>query len=63
MWVKSLADLAGVDDNQLQIIMMGKVGIAAPEECENALAEIFCYEFKAACRMFDHKADAEADTE
>ena len=73
MGVKSLANLAGVtltdnsffygvDDNEPQIVMMGKVGIATPEERENALAEIIM-KFKAACWMFDHKADAEADTE
>ena len=73
MGVKSLTNLAGVtltdnsffygvDDNEPQIVMMGKVGIATPEERENALAEII-RKFKAACWMFDHKADAEANTE
>ena len=73
MGVKNLTNLAGVtltdnsffygvDDNEPQIVMMGKVGIATPEERENALAEIV-RKFKAACWMFDHKADAEADTE
>ena len=71
MGVKSLTGLAGVtltdnsffygvDDTELQIIMMGKVGIGTPEERENALAEII-RKFKAACWMFDHKADAEAE--
>ena len=72
MGVKSLTNLAGVtltdnsffygvDDNEPQIVMMGKVGIATPEERENALTEII-RKFKAACWMFDHKADAEAQT-
>ena len=71
MGVKSLTNLAGVtltdnsffygvDDNEPQIVMMGKVGIATPEERENALAEII-KKFKAACWMFDHKATAEAE--
>ena len=70
MGVKSLTNLAGVtltdnsffygvDDTEPQIVMMGKVGIGTPEERENALAEII-RKFKAACWMFDHKADAEA---
>ena len=70
MGVKSLTNLAGVtltdnsffygvDDTEPQIVMMGKVGIATPEERETALAEII-RKFKAACWMFDHKADAEA---
>ena len=73
MGVKSLTNLAGVtltdnsffygvDDNEPQIVMMGKVGIATPEERENALAEII-KKFKAACWMFDHKATAEAEAE
>ncbi len=33
----------GVDDNEPQIITIGRIGIATPEERENALAEIFCY--------------------
>lgn len=71
MGVKSLTNLAGVtltdnsffygvDDNEPQIVMMGKVGIATPEERDNALAEII-RKFKAACWMFDHKATAEAE--
>ena len=71
MGVKSLTNLAGVtltdnsffygvDDTEPQIVMMGKVGIATPEERETALAEII-RKFKAACWMFDHKADAEAE--
>ena len=73
MGVKSLTNLAGVtltdnsffygvDDNEPQIVMMGKVGISTQEDRDNALAEII-RKFKAACWMFDHKADAEADTE
>ncbi len=71
MGVKSLTNLSGVavadnsfiygvDDTEPQIVMMGKVGIGTPEERENALAEIV-RKFKAACWMFDHKADAEAE--
>ena len=68
MRVKSMTGLAGValtdnsfiygmDDNQPQIVMMGKISIAAPEEREKARAEIL-KKFNAACWMF-HKADAE----
>ena len=43
----------GVYGNEPQIVMIGKVGIALSEECENALAEIV-RKFKAACCMFDY---------
>ena len=73
MGVKNLTGLAGVelennsfiygvDDSGPQIVMMGKVGIATQEERKNALAEII-KKFNAACWMFDHKADAEAEAE
>ena len=71
MGVKSLTGLAGVEvasnsffygveDDEPQIHMAGKVRIGTPEERENALAEII-RKFKAACWMFDHKADAEVE--
>ena len=71
MGVKSLTGLAGVevasnsffygvDDNEPQIVMAGKVRIDTPEEREKALAEII-RKFKAACWMFDHKDNAEAE--
>ena len=71
MGVKSLTGLAGVeiannsffygvDDNEPQIVMAGKVRIDTPEEREKALAEII-RKFKAACWMFDHKSTAEAE--
>ena len=71
MGVKSLTNLAGVtltdnsffygvDDNEPQIVMMGKVGISTQEDRDNALAEII-RKFKAACWMFDHKDEAEAE--
>lgn len=71
MGVKSLTSLAGVevidnsffygvDDSKPQIVMMGKVGIGTQEKRENALAEII-RKFKAACWMFAHKKDAEAE--
>ena len=56
----TLADnsfIYGVDDNQPQIVMMGKISIATPEDREKARAEIL-KKFNAACWMF-HKADAE----
>ena len=70
MGVKSMTGLAGVtladnsfiygvDDNLPQIVMMGKISIATPEDREKAIAEII-RKFNAACWMFDHKADAEA---
>lgn len=71
MGVKSLTGLAGVeiannsffygvDDNEPQIVMAGKVRIDTPEEREKALAEII-RKFKAACWMFDHKENVEAE--
>ena len=71
MGVKSLTGLAGVevasnsffygvDDNEPQIVIAGKVRIDTPEEREKALAEII-RKFKAACWMFDHKDNAEAE--
>ena len=72
MGVKSLTGLAGVEvasnsfiygvqDDEPQIVMAGKVRIDTPENREKALAEII-RKFKAACWMFDHKGNAEADT-
>ena len=71
MGVKSLTGLAGVEvasnsfiygvqDDEPQIVMAGKVRIGTPEERENALEEII-RKFKAACWMFDHKGTAEAE--
>lgn len=71
MGVKSLTGLAGVevasnsflygvDDSEPQIVLAGKVMIGTPEEREKALAEII-RKFKAACWMFDHKGNAEAE--
>lgn len=71
MGVKSLTGLAGVevasnsfiygvDDSEPQIVLAGKVLIGTPEEREKALAEII-RKFKAACWMFDHKAEAQAE--
>ena len=71
MGVKSLTGLAGVEvasnsfiygvqDDEPQIVMAGKVRIDTPEERENALEEII-RKFKAACWMFDHKATAETE--
>ena len=73
MGVKSLTGLAGVevasnsflygvDDSEPQIVLAGKVMIGTPEEREKALAEIV-RKFKAACWMFDHKGNAEAEAE
>ena len=70
MGVKSLTGLAGVEvasnsfiygvqDDEPQIVMAGKVRIDTPENREKALAEII-RKFKAACWMFDHKGNAEA---
>ena len=69
MGVKNLTGIAGVEvaDNSLlygvqddkpQIHLAGKVMIGTPEEREKALATII-EKFKAACWMFDHKAEAE----
>ena len=52
----------GAYDNKPQIVMMSKAGISTQEDRDNALAEII-RKFKVTCWMFDHKADAEADTE
>ena len=52
--------LFGVEDDEPQIHLAGKVRIGTPEERENALAEII-RKFKAACWMFDHKGTAEAE--
>ena len=71
MGVKNLTGIAGVEvaDNSLlygvqddkpQIHLAGKVMIGTPEEREKALATII-EKFKAACWMFDHKAEAEAN--
>ena len=51
--------LYGVQDDKPQIHLAGKVMIGTPEEREKALATII-EKFKAACWMFDHKAEAEA---
>ena len=70
MGVKNLTGIAGVEvaDNSLlygvqddkpQIHLAGKVMIGTPEEREKALATII-EKFKAACWMFDHRAEAEA---
>lgn len=57
--VTSNSFLYGVEDDEPQIHLAGKVRIDTPEAREKALAEII-NKFKAACWMFDHKADAEA---
>ncbi|MBR0150222.1 MAG: helix-turn-helix domain-containing protein [Synergistaceae bacterium] len=70
MGVKSLTGLAGVEiasnsfiygvqDDEPQIVLAGKVRIDTPEQREQALAEII-RKFKAACWMFDHKDEAES---
>ena len=70
MGVKSLTGLAGIEvannsfiygvqDDEPQIVLAGKIRIDTPEERENALAKII-EKFKAACWMFDHKTDAES---
>lgn len=69
MGVKNLTGLAGVEimdnsflygvqDDEPQIHIAGKVRIDTPELREKALDEII-RKFKAACWMFDHKDDAE----
>ena len=71
MGVKSLTGLAGVEvasnsfiygvqDDEPQIVMAGKVRIDTPENHQKALDEII-RKFKAACWMFDHKGNAEAE--
>lgn len=70
MGVKSLAGLAGIEvannsfiygvqDDEPQIVLAGKVRIDTPEERENALAEIIS-KFKKACWMYDHREEAGA---
>ena len=51
--------LYGIQDDKPQIHLAGKVMIGTPEEREKALATII-ENFKAACWMFDHKAEAKA---
>ena len=69
MGVKNLTGLAGVEimdnsflygvqDDEPQIHIAGKVRIDTPELREKALDEII-RKFKKACWMFDHKDDAE----
>ena len=50
--------LYGVQDDEPQIHIAGKVRIDTPELREKALEEIIM-KFKKACWMFDHKDDAE----
>ena len=50
--------LYGVQDDEPQIHIAGKVRIDTPEMREKALEEII-RKFKKACWMFDHKDDAE----
>lgn len=50
--------LYGVQDDEPQIHIAGKVRIDTPELREKALNEII-RKFKKACWMFDHKDDAE----
>ena len=50
--------LYGVQDDEPQIHLAGKVRIDTPELREKALDEII-RKFKKACWMFDHKDDAE----
>lgn len=68
MGVKSLTGLAGIEvannsfiygvqDDEPQIVLAGKVRIDTPEQRENALAEIIS-KFKKACWMFDHRDEA-----
>jgi len=52
--------LYGVDDDEPQIHLAGKVRIGTPEERVKALAEIIS-KFKKACWMFDHKSEAEPE--
>ena len=72
MGVKSLAGLAGVavadnsflygvQDDEPQIHLAGKVRIDTPELREKARALIL-KKFDAACRMFDMKDKIEADS-
>ena len=68
MGLKSLTGLAGIEvtnnsfiygvqDDEPQIVLAGKVRIDTPEQRENALAEIIS-KFKKACWMFDHRDEA-----
>ena len=70
MGVKSLAGLAGVEiasnsfiygvqDDEPQIVLAGKVRIDTPEERQKAL-DLIISKFKTACWMFDHKDEAGA---
>lgn len=71
MGVKNLTGLAGVEvasnsfifgvqDDEPQIVLAGKVRIDTQEERDKALEQII-RKFKAACWMFDHKGTAEAE--
>ena len=73
MGVKSLTELAGVaipsnnfmygvEEDEPQITLAGRVRIGTLEEREKALAKII-EKFKAACWMFDHKKEAEAQSQ
>lgn len=68
MGVKSMTGLAGIEvannsfiygvqDDEPQIVLAGKVRIDTPEQRENALAEIIS-KFKKACWMYDHRDEA-----
>lgn len=70
MGVKSLTGLAGVEiasnsfiygvqDDEPQIVLAGKVRIDTPEERQKAL-DLIISKFKTACWMFDHKDEAGA---
>lgn len=71
MGVKSLTGLAGievasnsffygVEDDEPQIVMGGRVRIDTPELRAKA-RELILKKFDAACWMFDHKDNAEAE--
>ena len=68
MGVKSLTGLAGIEvannsfiygvqDDEPQIVLAGKVRIDTPEQRKNALAEIIS-KYKKACWMYDHRDEA-----
>lgn len=57
--IASNSFIYGVQDDEPQIVLAGKVRIDTPEQREQALAEII-RKFKAACWMFDHKDEAES---
>ena len=70
MGVKSLTGLAGIEvannsfiygvqDDEPQIVLAGKVRIDTPEDRVKAREEIL-RKFDAACWMYDHKGNAEA---